>query len=266
MQLREKFVSALASVLESRGAVQMNLDNCRQAMSTLHGILSRAGGIMAVDYVHHSPLSPSTSTPSGTSPAHSPLPLPPASLRSDTGSDHSNNNSNSSSNNNNNNNNNNNINSNISSTTAAAMVGEAVSRSVPSSPSPDLGRQRDPADLAAVAVAAFDHSRCSDCSYGYSMTCDCAAHLEALQQQAHCANDRLHQLVEIREQLSEEAERLSEGLPEHVVAGGAAAAAAPHGQHSPTAGTMSVSVSAEDDDYVGGDSFDATPEKRLATH
>ena len=37
---------------------------------------------------------------------------------------------------------------------------------------------------------AFDHSRCSDCSYGYSITCDCTNHMVTLQKQGQEANDR----------------------------------------------------------------------------
>jgi hypothetical protein len=52
----------------------------------------------------------------------------------------------------------------------------------------------------------FDHSRCADCSYGYSITCDCTNHLAALQQQALDANQRLQALVEMREKMCEVAE------------------------------------------------------------
>lgn len=54
----------------------------------------------------------------------------------------------------------------------------------------------------------FDHARCQDCSYGYLKTCDCTNHLNALQKQSTDANDRLQQLVEMRERVYEEAEKL----------------------------------------------------------
>jgi hypothetical protein len=54
----------------------------------------------------------------------------------------------------------------------------------------------------------FDHSRCQDCSFGYLKTCDCTNHLNALQKQSVDANDRLQQLVEMRERVFEEAEKL----------------------------------------------------------
>jgi hypothetical protein len=49
----------------------------------------------------------------------------------------------------------------------------------------------------------FDHSRCADCSYAYSITCDCTNHFAALQKQALEANQKLQALVEIREKMSE---------------------------------------------------------------
>ncbi len=49
----------------------------------------------------------------------------------------------------------------------------------------------------------FDHSRCADCSYAYSITCDCTNHFAALQKQALEANQKLQSLVEIREKMSE---------------------------------------------------------------
>jgi hypothetical protein len=49
----------------------------------------------------------------------------------------------------------------------------------------------------------FDHSRCADCSYAYSITCDCTNHFAALQKQAMEANQKLQSLVEIREKMSE---------------------------------------------------------------
>lgn len=55
----------------------------------------------------------------------------------------------------------------------------------------------------------YDHSRCADCSYGYSMTYDCTNHLAALRKQALEANTRLQSIVEIRERIADENERLT---------------------------------------------------------
>lgn len=64
-------------------------------------------------------------------------------------------------------------------------------------------------------LLTFDHSRCSDCSYGYSMATDCISHLAALQKQALDANKRLQSLVEMRERMNEVADamRVSEMVP-----------------------------------------------------
>ena len=48
---------------------------------------------------------------------------------------------------------------------------------------------------------SFEHTRCADCSYGYTMADDCLSHLAALQKQAIEANLRLHALVETRERM-----------------------------------------------------------------
>ncbi len=63
---------------------------------------------------------------------------------------------------------------------------------------------------------SFDHSRCTDCSFGYSMACDCMSHLAALQKQAQDANRRLQMLVEVRERMLEAAESLSRTLNEEL--------------------------------------------------
>lgn len=55
-------------------------------------------------------------------------------------------------------------------------------------------------------VVTFDHSRCADCAYGYSMAGDCISHLAALQKQAQDANKRLQMLVEMRERMMEASE------------------------------------------------------------
>lgn len=54
----------------------------------------------------------------------------------------------------------------------------------------------------------FDHNSCVDCSYGYSITCECMSHLSTLQKQAQDANKRLQALVEIRERMVEAAETI----------------------------------------------------------
>ncbi len=66
---------------------------------------------------------------------------------------------------------------------------------------------------------SFDHGRCTDCSYGYSMACDCMSHLAALQKQAQDANKRLQSLVEIREKMFEAAENLARSMNEEIPVG-----------------------------------------------
>lgn len=61
----------------------------------------------------------------------------------------------------------------------------------------------DPLTDADSEILTFDHSRCADCSYAYSITCDCTNHFAALQKQATEANQKLQCLVEIREKMSE---------------------------------------------------------------
>lgn len=56
----------------------------------------------------------------------------------------------------------------------------------------------------------FDHSRCVDCSYGYSLTCECMSHMSTLQKQAQDANKRLQALVEMREKMVEAAELMNQ--------------------------------------------------------
>ncbi len=64
------------------------------------------------------------------------------------------------------------------------------------------GAASDSLDLESEPMF-FDHSRCADCSYAYSITCDCTNHFSALQKQATDANQKLQALVEIREKMSE---------------------------------------------------------------
>jgi hypothetical protein len=58
-------------------------------------------------------------------------------------------------------------------------------------------------DLNDPDLMTYDHARCADCSYGYSMAVDCINHLAALQKQALDANKRLQSLVEMRERMLE---------------------------------------------------------------
>lgn len=77
----------------------------------------------------------------------------------------------------------------------------------------DEGEDRD--------LLVFDHSRCTECAYGYSMAGDCISHLAALQKQALDANKRLQLLVEMRERMYEasEAMRASEAAAQAQAAG-----------------------------------------------
>ena len=80
----------------------------------------------------------------------------------------------------------------------------------------------------------FDHARCQDCSFGYLKTCDCTNHLSALQKQSQDANDRLQQLVEMRERVYEEAEKLiaAQGLDPSSIGAGAKSASSSGGSFS----------------------------------
>jgi hypothetical protein len=69
-------------------------------------------------------------------------------------------------------------------------------------------------DAEEQVERTFDHARCTDCGYGYSMACDCMSHFQALQKQAQDANRRLLALVEVRERMLEAAENLSKSLNE----------------------------------------------------
>lgn len=57
----------------------------------------------------------------------------------------------------------------------------------------------------------FDHSSCKDCSYGCTISSDCAKHMVALRQQVIDANSRLQSLVEVRERVMEIASDLDLG-------------------------------------------------------
>lgn len=85
----------------------------------------------------------------------------------------------------------------------------------PNSPngSSSYSYSNDPDGGQTEEQVTFDHSRCADCSYGYSMACDCMSHLAALQKQAQDANKRLQSLVEIRERMLETVEYFENNLP-----------------------------------------------------
>jgi hypothetical protein len=70
------------------------------------------------------------------------------------------------------------------------------------------GSAESGADADDKDFLTFDHSRCTDCAYGYSMAGDCISHLAALQKQALDANKRLQALVEIRERMNEVSDTL----------------------------------------------------------
>lgn len=98
-----------------------------------------------------------------------------------------------------------------------ATVSSSSSSSLASTPA--AGNSKSPSPALGISpmntstpqlnrTLTFDHGRCTDCSYGYMKTCDCTNHLNALQKQSVDANDRLQQLVEMRERVFEEAEKL----------------------------------------------------------
>lgn len=80
----------------------------------------------------------------------------------------------------------------------------------PNSPNGSSSSISDAEVIPVEDQITFDHSRCADCSYGYSMACDCMSHLAALQKQAQDANKRLQSLVEIRERMLETVEYFQE--------------------------------------------------------
>jgi len=70
------------------------------------------------------------------------------------------------------------------------------------------GIEDEPLDPTMIE---FDHSRCTDCSYGCTITGDCTNNLVALRHQAIEANNRLQSLVEIRERIGEIAAEIELG-------------------------------------------------------
>lgn len=70
------------------------------------------------------------------------------------------------------------------------------------------GIEDEPLDPTMIE---FDHCRCTDCSYGCTITSDCTNNLVALRQQAIEANTRLQSLVEIRERIGEIASEIELG-------------------------------------------------------
>lgn len=79
----------------------------------------------------------------------------------------------------------------------------------------------------AEALPSFDHSRCADCSYSYSITCDCTNHMAALQQQGVDANQRLQQLVEMREKLTEISDEFAAAAAQDSGSGGGSSHGSP---------------------------------------
>jgi hypothetical protein len=70
----------------------------------------------------------------------------------------------------------------------------------------------------------FDHAHCSDCAVGHTIASDCFSALSSLHDQAVAANDRLSQLVELRERVSEIAASLDvapnlENAPSSILSG-----------------------------------------------
>ncbi len=65
-----------------------------------------------------------------------------------------------------------------------------------------------PGDYSDNIDEIFDHSLCTDCLCCYSLTNECMNHLTALQEQVQCANKRLQDLVEIRENINEIADQM----------------------------------------------------------
>jgi len=62
----------------------------------------------------------------------------------------------------------------------------------------------------------YDHDRCTDCSYVSTIASHCYNNLNALNEHAFETNNRLHEIVELREKMKEYAEisRMSEASPE----------------------------------------------------
>jgi hypothetical protein len=83
------------------------------------------------------------------------------------------------------------------------LGGSSSDPAINNSSSSSSGSAEAGADSEEKDMLTFDHSRCTDCAYGYSMAGDCISHLAALQKQALDANKRLQALVEIRERMNE---------------------------------------------------------------
>lgn len=94
---------------------------------------------------------------------------------------------------------------------AAAIAPSSSSSGGNNSEDQDNSNNND-SDNVDNCLLCFDHARCTDCSYGFSMASDCINHLAALQKQALNASERLQELVEMRERMLEasEAFRLSQ--------------------------------------------------------
>eukprot|EP00601_Ochromonadales_sp_CCMP2298_P016708 CAMPEP_0173239624 /NCGR_PEP_ID=MMETSP1142-20121109/13316_1 /TAXON_ID=483371 /ORGANISM="non described non described, Strain CCMP2298" /LENGTH=323 /DNA_ID=CAMNT_0014170659 /DNA_START=125 /DNA_END=1094 /DNA_ORIENTATION=+ len=80
---------------------------------------------------------------------------------------------------------------------ALRIASDIASRSGVTAQQLDL--QNVPDSPGATEEGTWDHAQCGDCSYGYARTGDCTMHLGALHLQSLQANDRLQQLVQLRE-------------------------------------------------------------------
>jgi len=169
-KLKEKFVACLSSVLEVRGTQLANLDNCEHSLKIINSIVNRSG-IMAQQL----DLGPPEESDGDGAVISSPYTAGGAGSGAGTGTNTP-------------------VDSKKGGQTSASPGGSDAGATTPSS--------------TLQRTYTFDHSRCQDCSYGYMKTCDCTNHLNALQKQSLDANDRLQQLVEMRERVFEEAEKL----------------------------------------------------------
>lgn len=95
-----------------------------------------------------------------------------------------------------------------SSSSSASSAGQQVGGQGSGGEGVGAGAVAGGADGEDAEVVTFDHSRCQDCSYAYSITCDCTNHFAALNKQAVEANQKLQALVEIREKMSEAYEQM----------------------------------------------------------
>lgn len=186
-------MACLASVLEVRGTQLANLDNCEHSLKIINSIVNRSG--VVAQQLDLGP--PEDSDGDGAVIAggggRSPKSPKPAASSSTPGSK-----------------------------SPSPAVGATASVVTPMSGTGTASAT--PATTPMLnRTLTFDHGRCTDCSYGYLKTCDCTSHLNAIQKQSLDANDRLQQLVEMRERVFEEAEKLiaAQGLDPSMLGAGA---------------------------------------------